>query len=156
YLAQAGVPAPIALDLYACVNPAPPGTPTQTCNENTGRCELANRSDASLKTCAHAQPDADKICFQNGQGRCSPDDKCEGGAFAANFSPGGGVNIPVNGWRLINLPNLFASRDNLRQQVITNAQLARVLTFQGANNIGVQTGITINGNAISYVGQSLG
>ena len=36
YLAQAGVPAAIAQDLYACVNPAPPTAPTATCNATTG------------------------------------------------------------------------------------------------------------------------
>jgi len=172
FLLQAGVPAPVAQDLFACVNPAPgSATPTQTCNANTGRCELANRNDPGLLACDHTQPDADKVCFQNGQGRCSPDNKCEtlvantvnGPAFAPCFpspacagpTPPAGV-IPINGWRLINLANLFASRDNLRQQVISNAQLARVLTFQGPNNIGIQTGISIDGTRVSYAGQSLG
>ena len=156
YLAEAGVPAVIAQDLYACVNPAPPGAPTQTCNEATGRCELANRSDGSLVACNHTLPDADKGCFLAGQGRCSPDDKCEGGAFAASFSPGPGVNIPVNGWKLINLLNFFASRDNLRQQVITDAQVARVVSSATTGNLGQQAGIKLDPTKISYAGQSLG
>jgi hypothetical protein len=156
YLAQAGVPAPIAQDLYACVNPAPPGTPTQTCNEATGRCQLANRNDPGLVACNHTLPDADQGCLLAGQGRCAPDDKCEAGAFAATFSPGGGVNIPVNGWKLINLVNFFASRDNLRQQVISDAQLARVVSSATTGNLGQQAGIQLDPTKISYVGQSLG
>ena len=73
------------------------------------------------------------------------------------FSPAPGVNIPVNGWNLVNLTNFFATRDNFRQQVVSHGQLARVIQNTAAGNLGQQAGgITLDGTKISYVGQSLG
>jgi hypothetical protein len=141
----------VALDLYACQNPAPPATPTQTCN-TAGHCQLADRTNGALQACNPAAPDADKPCFLSGQGHCASDSKCEGGAFAASFS-----GVPVPGWNLINLQNFFATRDNLRQQVISSGQLARVASSTAAGNLGQQAGgITMNPAAFSYAGQSLG
>jgi hypothetical protein len=158
FLLSAGVPAQAALDLFACVNPAPgTGNPTQTCNA-AGRCQSIDRSGAAA--CAPSGPgmaDQDKGCMLAGQGHCASDGKCENGAFASVFSPAPGVNIPVNGWNLLNLTNLFASRDNFRQQVVTNAQLARVIQSTATGNLGQQAGgITLDGTKISYTGQSLG
>ncbi len=139
-----------AKDQFACVNPNPLA-PTQNCNA-AGHCELADRSNAGLTPCDHTALDADKACFLTGQGHCSADDKCEGGAFATSF---GGV--PIQGWNLINLQNFFATRDNLRQQVISNAQLARVASNGATGNLGQQAGgITLDGAKFSYAGQSLG
>jgi hypothetical protein len=155
YLAQAGVPAAIAQDLYACVNPAPPTAPTATCNATTGRCQSIDRSGAAA--CTYANPDADKGCVLVGQGHCAPDNKCENASFGSAFVPAPGVSVPISGWKLINLNNFFASRDNLRQQVVSNAQLTRVLSSTAAGNIGQQAGaITLNAGGISYSGQSLG
>jgi pimeloyl-ACP methyl ester carboxylesterase len=100
--------------------------------------------------------DQDKVCMINGQGHCASDGKCENGAFASVFTPAPGVNIPVNGWNLLNLSNFFATRDNFRQQVVTHGQLARILQHTGTGNLGQQTGITIDATKINYVGQSLG
>jgi len=146
-----------AKDQFACVNPNPLA-PTQNCNA-AGHCELADRNNAGLQACDHTALDADKACmlavsaqFPTGQGHCAADDKCEGGAFASSF---GGV--PIQGWNLINLQNFFATRDNLRQQVISNSQLARIASNAATGNLGQQAGdITIDGTKISYAGQSLG
>jgi len=155
YLAQAGVPAPIAQDLYACTNPAPPAAPTASCNATNGRCQSIDRSGAAA--CTYANPDADKACILAGQGHCAPDNKCENASFGTAFTPAPGVSVPISGWKIINLENFFASRDNVRQQVVSNAQLTRVLANTGAGNIGQQAGgITLNASAINYTGQSLG
>ena len=126
FLLSAGAPAPVAQDLFACVNPAPgTGTPTQMCNA-AGRCQSINRSGAMA--CAPSGPgmaDQDKVCVLSGQGHCASDGKCENGTFAASVTLGLTV-IPVNGWNLLNLSNFFATRDNFRQQVVSHAQLARV------------------------------
>jgi hypothetical protein len=151
-LAAGGAPPAAAQDLFACVNPNP-AAPTQICNP-AGHCELANRSDPGLVACDHTAIDADKPCMLSvpSQGHCSADNKCEGGAFAASFS-----GVPIAGWNLINLQNFFATRDNVRQQVISNAQLARVASNTAPGNLGQQAGgITIDGTKISYAGQSLG
>jgi hypothetical protein len=158
FLLAAGVPAQAALDLFACVNPAPgTGNPTQTCNA-AGRCQSIDRSGALA--CAPSGPgmaDQDKACFLAGQGHCASDGKCENGAFASVFSPAVGVNIPVNGWNLLNLTNFFATRDNFRQQVVSHGQLARVIQSTATGNLGQQAGgITLDGTKISYVGQGLG
>lgn len=150
FLTAAGVPG--GQDGFACANPA-----TQSCN-TAGRCQ-SNRPDPGALSCAPSGPgmaDQDKPCMLAGQGHCASDGKCENATFAAAFTPAPGVNIPVNGWNLVNLQNFFASRDNVRQQVVSHAQLARVLMNTGTGNIGQQTGITIDGTKISYAGQSLG
>jgi hypothetical protein len=149
-LAAGGAPPAAAQDLFACVNPNP-AAPTQICNP-AGHCELANRGDSSLLACDPTAIDADKVCMLGGQGHCAPDSKCEGGAFATSFS-----GVPIAGWNLINLQNFFATRDNFRQQVISNAQLARVASNTATGNLGQQAGgITLDGTKISYAGQSLG
>ena len=157
FLLSAGAPAPVALDLFACVNPAPgTGTPTEACNA-AGRCQSIDRSGAMA--CGPSGPgmeDQDKACILAGQGHCAADGKCENGTFAASVTLGTTV-IPVNGWNLLNLSNFFATRDNFRQQVISNAQLARVISSTATGNLGQQAGgITLNPAKISYAGQSLG
>ena len=150
-LLAGGAPAAVAQDLYACMNPLPPTAPTQTCN-SAGRCQLADRTTAAA--CTFTALDADKACILTGQGHCAPDNKCEGpgAGFATSFSA-----VPVAGWRLINLQNFFATRDNFRQQVISEAQLARIVSNTAAGNLGQQAGgITLNGAKISYAGQGLG
>jgi len=142
-LPDAGFP-----DSLACANPA-----TMGCNSE-GRCQLNNRGPP-LVACNNALPTANQTCLLAGQNECAPDGICEGGAFAATFVPAPGVSIPVSGWNLINLANPFASRDNLRQQVIDNSQLARVLQ---STNWATATGttLTIDVTKINYSGQSLG
>ena len=50
------------------------------------------------------------------------------------------MSIPVSGWNLLNLNDFFATRDNIRQQVVSNAQLTRVLPTTAAGNIGQPAG----------------
>src|SRR5262249_55258088 len=154
FLAAAGIPPPgpdpSVNDVLACAAPA-----TNPCNETTGRCGSKDRN--TPLACTFANPDADKVCTLNGQGHCSPDNHCEAATFASVFSPAPGVNIGVNGWNLLNLANLFASRDNFRQQVVSHAQLARVVGSADTGNLGQQAGgITLNAGKINYAGQSLG
>ncbi|HXX32253.1 MAG TPA: hypothetical protein VEJ89_16240 [Myxococcaceae bacterium] len=144
-LPDAGFP-----DSLACSNPA-----TMGCDP-VGRCWLANRSDPSLQACNAGPLPPNEICFAAGQNECAPDGHCEGGDFAASFSPAAGVTIPVSGWNLINLNNPFASRDSLRQQVIDNSQLARVVSSTATGNLGSVTGVQLNAARLNYSGQSLG
>ena len=150
FVTAAGVPG--GQDVFACSNPA-----AQSCNA-AGRCQANDRTTALA--CAPSGPgmgDQDKPCMLAGQGHCvEPEGKCENGSFAAVFTPAPGVNIPVNGWNLVNLQNFFASRDNVRQQVVSHGQLARVITSSATGNLGQQTGITINPAKLSYAGESLG
>ena len=149
-LAAGGAPPAAAQDLFACVNPNP-AAPAQTCN-TAGHCQVADRNTAGLQACdSTGGLLADKPCFLAGQGHCAADGKCEGGAFAASFA-----GVPIQGWNLINLQNFFATRDNFRQQVISDAQLARVAGSSTPGNLGSLAGITIDGTKISYAGQSLG
>lgn len=145
-LVAGGLDPNVASDRLACANPG-----TQDCNA-AGHCELTDRSNAGLQACDHTALDADRACFLTGQGHCAADDKCEGGAFATSFG-----GIPLQGWNLINLQNFFATRDNFRQQVISNSQLARIASNAATGNLGQQAGgITIDGTKLSYAGQSLG
>lgn len=150
FVTAAGVPN--GQDSFACANPA-----TQSCNA-AGNCQANDRTGAlACAPSGSGLPDQDKVCILNGQGHCASDGKCENGSFAAVFTPAPGVNIPVNGWNLINLANFFATRDNLRQQVISSAQLAKVASTAGAGSLGQQAGgITLDPTKISYAGQSLG
>ncbi|MGO8970428.1 MAG: hypothetical protein ACLQDQ_12740 [Myxococcaceae bacterium] len=112
------------------------------CNA-VGRCQLVDRS--TVGTCTYGTPTADETCFNLGQNECAPDGKCEGSDF----------NEAYSGWNLLNLANLFATRDNFRQQVIDNSQFARVASGSGAGSLPALTA-ALNAGAISYSGQSLG
>ena len=113
-----------------------------TCNA-VGRCQLTSRT--AVASCDYGTPTADEGCFLVGQNQCAPDGKCEGADFNSAYS----------GWNLLNLANLFATRDNLRQQVIDNTQFARVASGTGAGSLPNLT-VALNPAAISYSGQSLG
>ncbi|HEY1908667.1 MAG TPA: hypothetical protein VGG91_21665, partial [Myxococcaceae bacterium] len=130
---------------------------TQSCN-SAGRCQANNRSGAmACAPSGSGLPDQDKVCILNNQGHCASDGFCENGSFASVFTPAPGVNIPVNGWNLINPANFFATRDSFRQQVISSAQLAKVASTAGAGSLGQQAGgITLDPTKLSYAGQSLG
>jgi hypothetical protein len=60
----------------------------------------------------------------------------------------------LSGWNIFNPSNLFATRDNLRQQVIDLAQLVRVLKGQPGAFGGV--GPRLDTSKLGYLGQSLG
>jgi hypothetical protein len=119
--------------------PTPPATPT-ACNPSTATSET---------TC--------------GQGsRCIPTN---------NQNPMEGVcDVPfradsqgqqfISGWNMLNLTNLFATRDNFRQHTIEHAQLERVLAADGIDTqltaANGNTPTKIDGTKINYIGQSLG
>jgi hypothetical protein len=136
-LPAAGAPYP---DTTICTT-APGST---TCN-SVGHCQLNNRGAGSVSPCSYGMPTADQICFNLGQGSCAPDSHCDGSDFNEAFS----------GWNLLNLSNLFATRDNFREQVIDNSQFARVAQGTGAGSLAALT-VPMNPGAISYSGQSLG
>ncbi len=165
-------------DDAACANPAS-GPPTQFCCEDpscplfetsAGRCiaiNPANRApcDPGSITPPGTPPDiycANRItpATPRGQGRCitNPDMtmSCEGGYFRLDSTPIGPVPC-VSGQNLLNLTNLFATRDNFRQGAIDLTQLARVIQSNDPGSLNEQlAGNRLNGNQISYVGMSLG
>jgi hypothetical protein len=138
-------------DDAACADPA-----TQACNEDApvGLCVA---KDVATRDACVPGPAGDAGCTLAGQGRCVPDataslaGKCQNADFkhaAAGASP------EISGWNIFNLTNFFATRDNLRQQVIDLAQLVRVLKGQTGAFGGV--GPTLDTTKLGYVGQSLG
>jgi len=116
-----------------------------------GRC-FASTAAARLP-CTPGDPGAagDAFCQVQNLGRCvAADSKCEGSTFRGPTDPNN-----TSGWNLVNLRNFFATRDNLRQQVISLGQLARVLSATGATSLSGRT-VPIDATKIHYVGQSLG
>jgi hypothetical protein len=129
---------------------------TDTASPTYGRCvsETRNACDPSPT----AAVPGDFTCAFANQGRCMPTSEtaglCEGGSFKINPD----TNAPyISGWNLLNLTNLFATRDNFRQHTIDHAQLARVLTAEGIDTLLAAKGKgKLDGSKIDYVGQSLG
>ncbi len=143
-------------DAYACSDPT-----TQECNA-AGRCQLKNRGTTG---CTYAAPTSDLVCLgappPPGQGACAPDNHCEGAGagFASFITVAPGVIVPVAGWNLINLVDFFATRDNIRQQVISHAQLARVIATAGPAGINTTppgTAVKLDPTKLSFVSQSIG
>lgn len=126
-------------DFAICTTAA---TKVTECNA-VGHCQLVDRT--AVAACSYGMATADETCFNLGQGSCAPDSKCDGSDFNEAFS----------GWNLLNLANLFATRDNFRQQVIDNSQFARVASGMGPGSLTALT-VKLNPQAISYAGQSLG
>jgi hypothetical protein len=134
-----------------------------TCDTNDtsptyGRCVSTTR-DACNPSPTATLP-GDITCSLVNQGRCMPTSAdlstgvCEGGSFKINPSS----NAPyISGWNLLNLTNLFATRDNFRQHPIDHAQVARVLTADGIDTLLESKGSgKLDGSKIDYIGQSLG
>ena len=120
---------PVAQDLFACVNPAP-GTGTPAADVQCRRALPVGRPQRRRWPAPPPRPgmaDQDKVCILAGQGHCAPDESARTARSRPFASGPGSTVIPVNGWNLLNLSNFFATRDNFRQQVVSNAQLARVL-----------------------------
>ena len=104
------------------------------------------------------QATADLPCIGMGQGFCHTDSFCEGGDYLRDST-----NVPrISGWNFLNLTNLFATRDNFRQQVIDLSQSTAVIAVPvstaGSLNalLTGALGKTLNANQINYSGQSLG
>ena len=138
-------------DDAACADPA-----AQECNEDAlaGLC-VAN--DIATRNACVPGPAGDTACTLAGQGRCVPEAKAPlaGKCQNADFKRAAAGAAPViSGWNLFNPTNLFATRDNLRQQVIDLAQLVRVLKGQPGAFGGV--GPTLDTTKLAYLGQSLG
>lgn len=134
-------------DDAACKDPT-----TQMCNGDpiVGLCVA--RDTATRNACAPG-PGGDTFCASVGQGRCALDLKCQAGDLARDAT---GKPV-ISGWNIFSLTNFFATRDNLRQQVIDLAQLVRVIKSPGATGLGGQAGgIVLDGAKLGYVGQSLG
>jgi hypothetical protein len=77
--------------------------------------------------------------------------KCQNADFKRAAS---GAPPLISGWNIFSLTNFFATRDNMRQQVIDLAQLVRVLKGQTGAFGGV--GPKLDTSKLGYVGQSLG
>ena len=131
-------------DSYACADPA-----TESCSAATGFCVNNNQTPGGdfLRCC----PSTGSTCVSAAQ---NP---------ACAVSPGAPV---ISGWNLLNLNNLFAARDNFRQQVIDLSQLTRVIvgspsvsgstSFEQALSSSVGMPVDVDETQIDYVGVSLG
>jgi hypothetical protein len=147
-------------DDAACADPV-----SMKCNEDPliGRCVARVDSPTTRPACPILPGDSTGIlgCRALGLGSCGADGKCDGGDFARD---GGGRPL-VSGWNMFSLTNFFATRDNLRQDVIDLSQLVQALRFgasmttslpiriTGAGGEGVAT---VDPSKLNYVGQSLG
>jgi hypothetical protein len=136
-----------ASDDAACAVPA-----TQKCNGEllAGRCVAR---DASTRETCTPGPAGDATCGAAGHGRClAADGKCEGGDFARDAT---GRPL-ISGWNILNIANLFATRDAFRQGVIDLSTLLRLLKGAGGISIGQAAGITLDPSKLGFLGQSLG
>jgi hypothetical protein len=138
-------------DDSACADPT-----TMKCNGDPliGRCVA--RIDSTRTPCAPTVADqTGNLACQSApnQGACVPSDgKCEGGDFARDAT-----RVPtISGWNIFSLSNFFATRDNLRQQVIDLAQLVHTLNVTGPASVATRAGVTFDLTKMGYVGQSLG
>jgi len=146
-------------DDAACADPA-----TMTCNEDplVGRCVA--RNDAARIACpglhvtAGPDPTGNLGCAAAQMGVCASDGRCEGGDFRRDA---GGRPV-ISGWNVFSVTNFFATRDNLRQQVIDLAQLVHTLRIDtgplslGARIAGAGGATRLDAGSIGYVGQGLG
>jgi pimeloyl-ACP methyl ester carboxylesterase len=102
---------------------------------------------------------ADVWCAQKGQGEC-----VRTGPPTTWKCAGGSVNPALSGWNFIDPGNLFATRDNFRQQVADLAQLRRVLVSTTASPVApclndlltAQGAGRLDGTTLHFVGHSLG
>lgn len=142
---------------------------TQKCDVNPasgtfGRCIAKTESDR--QSCTPFTYAGDATCKSLHQGLCLPTGAttglCEGGDFkrTSDGPTSSNYDVPLIGGSILNLANLFATRDNFRHHVIDMAQLVRVLSapeFDAIKDLGGNTlPVTIDENQIDYLGQSLG
>ncbi|MBI3184322.1 MAG: hypothetical protein HYZ28_19485 [Myxococcales bacterium] len=142
-----------ATDDNACANPT-----TQKCDVATGRC--VGRTAMGMVCNPTGTPPGDLACAAMGEGACVSDGAggyaCEGGDFLRNAQ---GAPV-ISGWNFLNTANLFATRDNFRQQVVDLAQLTRVIA--GTSGTGLSALLVADGQGaldatqVDYAGQSLG
>jgi len=125
-------------------------------SSSAGRCVPHDTSTrAPCDPSPTANPPGDVFCsnLSPSQGRCLPDMMCEGAYFRLDST-----GTPcVSGQNILNLTNLFATRDNFRQDVIDQTQLARTIQATGPGSLNVLLGTrALDPTKIHYVGQSLG
>jgi hypothetical protein len=139
-----------------------PGAGTASCGSSmvgpnllTGRC-LADAAHRAACAPSVTDPLGDIGCTLIGQGDCDQSTAtCEGAGFYGD----GTTPSPIpdaSGWNLLNLANLFATRDNFRQQVISHAQLARIISDRTAGTSLSALTVKLDPTRIDYAGQSLG
>lgn len=163
-----GKPAGTFNDSVACSG-------TNVCDEGfpIGHCVAGPTATDYGNACTFLSPtNGDSYCKGLGQGQCRPTanglpgaSKCDGADWSrdATGQPAALSLLPISGWNIFNLANLFATRDNFRQQVIDNAQAVRVIQGGDATDINAQIsaalsapGKYLDGTQVHYVGQSLG
>ncbi|RKH45390.1 hypothetical protein [Corallococcus sicarius] len=147
-----------ATDDAACADPANQRCESDPTKVSYGRCVA--RTEATRAACdatVRGTTPGDVYCSAvHSQGRCLADNKCEGGTFALT------AGAPtISGWNLLNLGNLFATRDNFRHSVVDFAQFQRVLASPElstalSTTFGPLGGAKIDATKVEYVGQSLG
>ena len=147
-------------DDAACADPVNQRCESDPTKVSYGRCVA--RTDATRAACDEAvrgTTPGDVYCSAvHSQGRCLADNKCEGGTFALDPATGA---AKISGWNILNLGNLFATRDNFRHSVVDFAQFQRVLTSPELSTALSTTfeplgGAKIDATRVEYVGQSLG
>ncbi|MFL5321803.1 MAG: hypothetical protein ACJ790_19225, partial [Myxococcaceae bacterium] len=124
------------------------------------------RAGARATACAN-----DVVCNAASKGRCLSDGFCEDADFSRDPATGApavqnpttGAYSTISGWNIINTTNLFATRDNFRQQVIDLAQFARVIAATGTGSLNATlTGApnsapaSLDATKLNYAGISLG
>lgn len=156
-----------ASDDFACVDPSNvsptvPGKCDATPSSPTyGRCIVpTGRTRAACDPVTVGTTPPDLYCTGLRQGLCLADLQCEGGDFrrASDVAATSDPTPIISGWNILNLTNLFATRDNFRQQVVDLTQLARVIEASGSGTLNALLGAgrNLDPTKINYAGQSLG
>jgi hypothetical protein len=145
---------------------APIDTPDKACNTGS-TCDVTPTSPTFGRcmptvavACNPTVATGEGICAASGLGHCVPTSttdptvgSCEGG-FRTRSTDG---TPYISGWNMLNLTNLFATRDNFRQHTIEHAQLERILSAAAIDaQLEAQLAGKLDGTKIHYVGQSLG
>jgi hypothetical protein len=158
-------------DDAACADPASQRCEASPASPSFGRCVARAGSTVAcspVPTATQPMP-GDTFCGRGATlppapagpnlGRCVP--------TAADFSTGvceGGSFLPtsatdprpvISGWNILNTVNLFATRDNFRQQAIDLTQLVRVIKG-GEMAEALGDTVKLDTAQIHYAGQSLG
>jgi hypothetical protein len=146
---------PNPTDDLACADPITQYCETETASPSYGRCVARTNAPGAVRdACDSTLPDADRTCAAVGQGRCRSDNKCEGGTFRTNPDR----SVVISGWNMLDLQNVFVTRDNFRQQIIDLSQVVNVLRSPGLDAQLSAQGVSVplDVDHIDYVGQSLG
>ena len=147
-------------DDASCADPA-----TMKCDEGKpqGLCVLRS----GTRNACGVGVTGDIGCLTVGQGRCGADSMCQGAGARLLGDPTTGPapygNTAISGWNYLSPTNFFATRDNLRQQVIDLSALVRVLKGTTAGkNFGLQlagangAAVPFDTTKIHFLGHSLG